>query len=182
MAKTYNTFTNVATGDVYTASQHNAILTNLAGYRVPPTAFATHNTTQSLSTSTFTAIAFNTEPVTWDSDAIHDTAANNSRFTVTTTGLYLCTANITFVPNATGARYVLLRQDGTSYIGATSQPTTGGGDNTHISASWVAYLTATTYVEFIGYQSSGGALNIAADATGSLTYCRASVTWLGQVS
>ena len=51
MAKDYNTFSDVSTGDVYTAAAHNLLLENVENYRVPPSCLLTRSG-QSITAST----------------------------------------------------------------------------------------------------------------------------------
>lgn len=85
MAKTYNTFTNVSTGDVYTAASHNAILQNLAGYRVPPMARISGTSMTGITDGVQTLVTGMTT-VNFDTDSMTGTA---NRITVGTAGVYL---------------------------------------------------------------------------------------------
>lgn len=120
-----------------------------------------HNTTQSLTNNTETAVVFNTED--YDVGAMHDTGSNTSRFTVPTggDGLYLLTAAIHFSANATGRRYARWQKNGSNAIGTwslISANSVGGGTTCVLALIWP--LVATEYVEVMAYQDSGGALNI----------------------
>lgn len=84
MAKTYNTFTNVATGDVYTAAAHNNILTNLGNYRVPPAVRVKITANKTLTSDA--AISWDAED--YDTD---DMWTSGGTITINTAGIYLFT-------------------------------------------------------------------------------------------
>ncbi len=183
MAKTYNDIMTFSSGQILTATQMNTLGTNSDNTLVPATCGAFHNTTQSIANATFTAIVFNSEPTNWDTDTIHSTSSNTSRFTLTTAGLYLFNVTASFAANATGRRLIAVREGGTNFEGNAGLQVTGGAVAI-VNASWVVNVTSTTsYYEFMAFQDSGGALNLLADdPTVSGTYCRASVTWLNRIT
>ena len=86
MAKTYTAAGSAVAGDVYTAAAHNVIVTDINNTIVPPACVATAGATQNIVNTTYTALTFSAEQ--FDTDAIHDTSTNTSRFTVTTPGIY----------------------------------------------------------------------------------------------
>jgi hypothetical protein len=61
MAKTYNTFTDVATGEVLTATNFNNVLENVGNYRVPPMCRAVRSTNQSFASGALAAVNFDAE-------------------------------------------------------------------------------------------------------------------------
>lgn len=94
MPKTYNTFTNVSTGDVLTATNFNNVLTNIANYRVPPMALVRRASAsnQSLTTSP-TTLAWNNTTAAIDTDTMWSSGAN-TQLTIGTTGVYVVTAQV----------------------------------------------------------------------------------------
>lgn len=173
MAKTYNTFTNVSTGDVLTATNFNNVLTNVGNYRVPPICRVKRS--GNLNYTGGTDIAWNAED--YDTDSMHDNSTNNARITVTTAGVYLLTMsiNLTFTGTLTRCSpYFMI--DGTTFTGETqylmSAPT---AYYVHHTSQLV--LTSSNYVT--ARMTIGGATSpiIVDDAT---TWLQA--TWLGQVS
>lgn len=123
----------------------------------PPKCRAYHSTTQSLTTATLTAIALNSER--FDTDTIHDTATNNSRLTCKTAGLYLITGCLGYAAHATGERSTIIRLGGATQIGGTAGLSGGATLPTRHTVSTIYPLAVNDYVELVGYQSSGGALN-----------------------
>jgi hypothetical protein len=183
--KTYNTFTNVSTGDVLTATNFNNVLTNIAGYRVPPMCRVRRSGTASAAITPSTGatgfLDWNTEDVDTESDDMW-VSGSSTRITVRTAGLYL--VQTSFVLDFTGTSSV--QQSALLH-------TTSGGTDTRIAAVYYAYsqpsvlvhtLTAT-YSAAVGdyfrvrIETISGASSITLRAD---TTCFFSATWLGQVS
>lgn len=125
----------------------------------PPTPFAdlVHNTTQSIATSTITAINFNNEVV--DTHGGHDNAANPSRYTAPLTGVYLVAVQVPFQGNTTGKRELWLRRsDGVEYQTTSIWP--GTAMDTFLSVSCPIPMTAGMYVEAVVWHNAGVALNV----------------------
>lgn len=125
-----------------------------------PAARAYHSADQSVANATLTALVLNSER--FDTELIHDTVTNNSRLTCKTAGKYIITASAGFAANATGLRLIGIRLNGTTYIAQSVTNNVGAGQNTNMECSAVYDLALNDYVELIGYQTSGGALNVAA--------------------
>lgn len=182
MAKTYNSIPTVSTGDVYTATAHNNIVTNVNNYRVPPACIAYRNTAQSTTNSTITAVSFTTAGV--DTDGMFS-AGSPTRITVQTPGIYMVTANLSLDANVTGQRELSVVQTSTSsptwnIQWLTSSAVVNPTINLYAEMSCSAITTAIAgdYFTMQAWQNSGGALNI----VGNVRSTFMSVTWLGQVS
>jgi N-acetylneuraminic acid mutarotase len=122
-----------------------------------------HNTTQSIPHNTNTTLAFNSER--FDTDAMHDTATNNSRLTAKTAGVYIITGTVELDANATGVRTVVISHNGVTPIAIQTVP--GIGSNTaQISISAIYNFAVNDFVTLQVYQTSGVALN----ATGTANY------------
>lgn len=117
-----------------------------------------HNASQSITTATTTALAFNSERA--DTNTIHDTVTNNSRLTCQTAGVYYITASVQFAANATGFRQVGIRLNGTTALAFQRTPSPGGSDAALLTISTAYALSAADYVEATVYQNSGGSLNV----------------------
>ena len=174
MAKDYNSFTDVATGDVYTAAAHNLILENINNYRVPPMCMATRSGTQSALNTTFTAVQFNGTDK-YDTDSMHDPASNNTRITINTAGVYVVQGEMYWGAAATGVRLGRIRLNGVTTLNTAIVPNTGGSDGVSTAVGVTYPFAVNDYIELLGYQSSGGALNMQAS-------CFLSAAWIGQVS
>lgn len=185
MAKTYNTIPSVSTGDVYTATAHNNIVTNVNGYRVPPLCRVRRSGSASAaitpSTSTTGFLDWNTEDVDTETDNMWDAAAG-TRITVRTAGVYLVQVNYTL--DFTGT--VTTRQ-------AAILHTTSGGTDTRIAGFYSVLSQASVSAETMTavYSASVGdyfrvRIELMTGAS-SITLrndptCTFSAMWLGQVS
>lgn len=168
-------------GEYPTAAQLNQDLRdNVSFLANPPKCRAYHSTTQSLTTATLTALAFNSER--WNTDTMHNTVTNNSRLTCKTAGLYRITAHVQFATNATGERTVHLRVNGLVFIasqGGAPNPTAGNATNITVSDEYP--LAVNDYVEVLAFQASGGALNVnASDNVNARNACEFEMTWISQ--
>lgn len=134
--------------------------TNFIDSPTQPRCLAYHATTQSLNNATDTALLFNTE--SYDVGALHDTATNSSRVTIPAggDGQYLIKATYVIGAAAGGDARCFLRKNGATELEGTAGR---GLLNALFQTTWpmltIVNLVATDYVEAIGYQNSGGALN-----------------------
>ena len=126
--------------------------------------FASSRAAQSIANATFAAIALATEA--YDTDGIHSTVTNNSRFTIPSgkTGYWLFYQVLGYDPLPSGNMNIRFNKNGSFgsnqiggllYTGSTSA--TGLTTGTNIS---IFYLTAGDYIEMVVYQNSGGSANI----------------------
>jgi hypothetical protein len=116
--------------------------------------FAYNNTTQAFNETTLTYMALNAEA--YDTSTFHDNSTNNSRLVAPVTGYYRITGGIWYATTS-GTNYILLDYDhGASYIrgGAVAQ----NGGSSGVTISTVAYLTATHYIEMVGYHTQAGSI------------------------
>lgn len=125
MAKTYTTVVDRAVGDRITEAIWDAqIRDNINNLLVPPSVMLRHSANQTVTTSTNTDKAFDTED--FDNDGAHDTATNNQRITPTTAGLYIFEAGIAWTTGTTGYRAVYLMKNSTDFIASTIIPASAG--------------------------------------------------------
>lgn len=116
---------------------------------------------QSINNTTLTALTFDSER--FDTGNLHSTVTNPSRITISTTGLYLLGANITWASNVTGLRFLEIVVNNTSSICTQGvSPATPIGETTRLNVSAIWRATANDFFEVVVYQSSGGALNVLA--------------------
>lgn len=132
---------------------------------------AWRSTAQALSTSTSTAISFDSE--TFDTDAFHDPAVNPTRLTVPAGkgGKYMVMGQVRYAASSTGIRVSAIRKNGTTDLSNTPGPN-GGTSVVAVATQAIASLAAGDYVEMIAWQNSGGSLNT--DVAASNVW-----TWLG---
>jgi hypothetical protein len=171
---------DVVTGTTITSAWGDSVKAAADFLANPPHVAARHNTTQSITNATWTALVFNTEDE--DTAGFHDTGTNTDRFVIPDTGLYVVSAGIEFATNGTGQRVLGLQKNGTpstgpNVKGRAGQPNPGAGSAAVLSLSTVLKLTAADIVRVLVFQSSGGALNVGASATEMHPY--ATFTWIG---
>jgi hypothetical protein len=130
-----------------------------------PSARVFHTSAQAIPNNTFTALNFGSER--WDSAAMHDTVTNNSRITCRVAGEYDIGASVHFAANATGNRFVLLRLNGVTSIGADGSPNFGASQTAYLNTATRYRLAVGDYIEVVVYQDSGGSLNTA--VTGNIS-------------
>jgi hypothetical protein len=113
---------------------------------------------QTLSNATATMITFDSE--FFDTDAIHSTSTNTSRFTVPAGkgGKWQLSTTLAYDANSTGFRQIRIVKNGTNFNNLIAVPVTA--DGTHMSHTDIFELVATDYIELQAYQNSGGNLSI----------------------
>lgn len=118
-----------------------------------------HNANQSISDSTFTVLAFNSER--YDTSGFHDTVTNNGRLTAPIAGKYLIIGMVAF-ESGTGLRGIQIRLNGTTTIGSNfvTAVAAGAGSSTDLFVMSEYELAATNYVELIAWQNSGSAKTV----------------------
>jgi hypothetical protein len=179
MAKTYNTFTNVSTGDVLTATNFNNIVTNVNNYRVPPMCLITRTATQSINNTTDTLIAF-TAGATFDTgttDSPSDpmfSSGTNTTITIRTAGIYLVSFQVNWAGNNAGVRYANVRLGGVATSAPAQEVHAGGTANHALNGTIPISLSVGNALTLNVFQSSGGALNV--------NSAQLSAIWVGQSS
>lgn len=113
------------------------------------------------SSGSYQALTFDSERV--DVGAMHNTVSNTGRLTVPTggDGFYAIGGQIEFASNATGRRGIQIRLNGSTVIAREETGNLGANDHA-VTVATVYQLAAADYVELMGYQASGGALNMLA--------------------
>jgi len=157
----------------------NWLCTNYQNDSVGPTskgALVYHSANQSIATSTYVHLAFDTEDE--DTDSIHDTVTNNQRLTVPSgvTKIKLH-AQVLWAANATGYREVRMSKNDetttpTGVVGLAEvreEATSSGGVSHNISTPPIT-VAANDYFTLAVFQNSGGALNVVNSGIGHKTY------------
>ncbi len=157
----YTVPTTVATDDVLTAAIWNAsVKDDVIFLANPPMASAFKTTAQSITAVTWTSVTL-ADGEDYDTDAMHSTATNPSRFTCVTAGKYRYSALVVFAANVTGTRQLRMTVSGTStHEFARASAFNSTTDDCGMSTSGVVALSAGQYLEIQARQNSGGALNI----------------------
>jgi len=127
---------------------------------------------QSIATSTYTAIAFQAE--IFDTDAFHDNTTNNTRITIPAGkgGYYLFIGKSNIADSATNIRVMRFFKNGATQL--QNIAFTGRVEDTpQFTFSTIANLTAGDYVELSFLQNSGSSLDFGAGgATDSEFSCQ----------
>ncbi len=112
-------------------------------------------TAQTITNNTFTALTFNDTDVL-DTDAFHDPATNNSRFTVPAgkAGKYLITGNCSWAAGVVSQRFIGIRLNGATYLGRQAITASSGARHLSVVAGPVA-LAVADYVELMVYHNEG---------------------------
>lgn len=134
---------------------------------------AYNNATASIANNTTTAVFNNTE--IFDTASYHDTGISTNRFVAPVTGYYLVHGNIRWASNATGDRYLYIRNSAGGIIAQNIIAAAPGADMGQ-EVSCIVNLTAADWVEFAVRQSSGGNLTLHGEGAGEL---RRGMTLLG---
>jgi hypothetical protein len=120
------------------------------------------SSTQTTSSATVTTVLWDSE--NFDTDSFHSTATNTGRITIPTGkgGKYLFTGLVTWNPNTSGIRQALIYKNGTLIRYINGSPALSNITSQSISS--IFSLNAGDYIEFAGYQDSGGSLFISGGA------------------
>lgn len=133
----------------------------VVGASAAPAFSAYRNSSQTISTNTWTKVAFDTK--VYDTNTNFSTGA--ARFQPTVAGYYQLNGSTNLLGGGING-YVSIYKNGTLIFYGTSSPTGSGGSNLILTCSSIVYLNGTTdYVEIYAY--SGGT-QVYGDST--LTY------------
>lgn len=102
-----------------------------------------------------TAIPF--DAVRFDTDGIY-AAAYPTRLTCVTPGIYVITGHLGCSPSMTGRRGILIRLNGSYWIGSHTNPAPVGSPSLSVAAVW--WLNAGDYVELLFLQDTGANLDV----------------------
>ena len=125
----------------------------------PKIARLTKTANQSISSSTYTQITWNSELI--DTSSFHDNVTNNERITVPTAGYYKFFIQLEYAANGTGERDIFYLLNATSGAGTIIYKGPGSSvDNFSHQTTFILNLAANDFVIAQTYQTSGGALNV----------------------
>lgn len=144
----------IAVGAGLTAAYMNANVRDTSTFLLTPPLVRIHqNTTQTLTTGTWTAISM--DVTDGDSDGGHSNTVNNSRYTVQVQGWYRVTGCVAYANNH--VPLVSYAVNGTRVKGAAR---VGNGSNAGTSTSAqtedVVHLNVNDFVELYSFQNTGG--------------------------
>jgi hypothetical protein len=173
MAKTYTAAATATAGEVYTASAHNVIVTDVNNLIVPP--FVKCVRSGDLSYTNTSDIAWNAEA--YDTDSMHDNVTNNTRITPTTAGIYVFTFSAYFTFSGTST-YVnmAVKKNNADFVQRFVNVSRTSLHRDHISFVDVANGTTDYYTANIDL--GGGSSISLKDNVGTFF----SATWIGQTA
>ena len=125
-----------------------------------PSVRAFNSADEAIPTGAFTSLTLNSER--FDATGMHRTDIDTSRITIATAGIYLVTGDVTWLTNATGARELNVRKNGTTIVARAVQPADVGGNTSDQSLTTLVQLAAGDYVELVVRQNAGAPVSIAA--------------------
>lgn len=121
-------------------------------------------TAQSPASGAPTAVLFDSE--VQDPFGMHSPGTNPNRVTVPVPGWYALSGNLGWAASAVGLRDALFFKNGTTYLRGDSRSAAGyGAVIMNHPVQMTAWLDAGDYIELVGVQTSGGALDMNANAT-----------------
>lgn len=175
MPKTYNSIPTVSTGDVYTATAHNNIVTNVNNYRVPPMCRVLRSSDWTYSG---TYIEWNAEQ--YDTDGMF--TPSSTSVTIQTDGVYSVSGFYSYTCTASNTWMGLYLVRNGVTVSRTSAPAYGPTLG-FVAVNTVISCTAGVTIQ-MGHDPLGGSAFVAKGGTDYTTnnVTSLTVTWLGQVS
>lgn len=152
------TIQTIATGQPFLAATLQQIRDNDEFFAEPPSCSVYASSAQTVGNSSPTALTANSE--NFDNDSMHSTASNTSRVTVQTAGRYLVYATVQFAADGDGVRNVRFRIDGTTSYECIQVPAVSTVNSIVVTAIRSFVLSASQYVECIGFHTAGNNLGV----------------------
>jgi hypothetical protein len=155
----------VAPGQTITSAWANASVRDAINFVInPPEAVISQTAVQSIATSAFTPLQFDT--TTQDTYGSHSNTVNNTRMTAQVAGWYQIDATYAAAVNGTGGRQVVIAKNGTQITTSLFGVASSTLINLVLQTSALVQLNVGDYVEAQGWQSSGGNLNTVTTQSG----------------
>ena len=177
MPKTYTAAGSATAGDVYTASAHNGIVTDVNNLIVPPVCEVVR-TTNLTSYTAATDISFSSASI--DTDGMF-AAGSPTRITIQTTGLYVVTYVAAVSATATMTDVSPIIRKNTSNLAFFMQKAYSS-TNGYTAGSVVASLTASDYLTLRIDIVGGSNYTVRGDSSNTDVQTRLSATWIGRTS
>ena len=163
-----------ATGDLWTAAQHNTYLRdNTAWLHDQPACRGYNSVDATLISPGATVLAFDSER--FDTDGMHSTVTNTSRLLCATAGIYQITANLAILGTTPDQVNVYIRLNGTTYIAGQQVSVTNSGTN-GFSLTALYLLAVGHYVEVVVVNASANVSYVKVAANYSLEFTAARVS------
>jgi len=175
MAKTYPDIGTFSSGDILTATTMNQIGDNLDNQRVPPMVRCTTAGGQVIPSGGAAPTLLQWAGTdAFDTDAMHDTAVNNTRITANTAGVFVVVGSV-FLDGQTANRIQLEIVRYTSGGSASPIETQEGSVSFGLQVTALVNLAVGEYVTLGLFHATGGNRTIGARSFFS-------AAWLGQAS
>jgi len=157
------TWTDGSVGTPVSAARLGVIESGIYDSHYRPWCVASRATNQSFSNGV--TAAFSLDAATQTSQAVMWAIANPTRVTVPVTGTYVVAWWIAWAAAAGGVRQTNVAKNGVwgTVLGRSWITSAGATYQTITTGSTTIRLTANDYLELLGYQDSGGALNALAN-------------------
>lgn len=174
----YSPPATVVTATTITSAWGNSVKTAADYLANPPSTRVNHNTTQSITDSTLTKLAFNAERHKTVA-GMHNTVTNNSRITITDAGLYVVGFTAGFAAAADYVRvYGDLFLNNTTIIDADDKATPAVSHGPLVRVTTMYKFAAADYIEARVYQDNTA--NAARNAVNTGNYTPEFwATWIG---
>lgn len=147
------------------ASTYEALLlANMQFALNPPIAFLTAGTSTTISSSTWTAVAFNTNVV--DTYSGHSTSTNNTQYFFQVPGWYEVSGSV-FHGGGTAStiRAAVIGYSGTPTGGATRRESADAADESVIASAYVLATASGDYCQLLGYRGDANTGTVASTST-----------------
>lgn len=130
-----------------------------------PNARVRRTTVQTFTSGVTAAVSFDHQ--SWNVGNLHSISINPTRLTASISGLYLIGGVVRWADNATGYRFLGIRQNGTTYVAKDARGSLATGFGLDQGVTTLYRLAKGEYVELLAGQASGGNLNILVDSPAS---------------
>jgi len=151
--------TTRAAGYVVPASEWNKIKYNFDALRAD-TCGVCRTAVQSIPDNVLTAVLWDAE--NWDHTAMHSLVGDTDRINILRTGIYLVSANLRFLADATGTRECYVYRSDAAALWGETKPGSASYD-AYFSPNFVCDLDVGDYVTVKVLQVAGHALDIQRD-------------------
>jgi hypothetical protein len=129
---------------------------------LPPSVRVTNSAALNTGNQSTTRLTFDTQ-VFASTTGMHSTGTNPGRLIAVSSGVYVISGSITWVPSTVGLRQLRILIDGSSVAAIQTQRAVDGAFNTDMSIAAVyRFESSGGYAELEAYQNSGSTLSIAA--------------------
>lgn len=142
-----------------TPASYKATLLQLLLAADNPCCSVSLSSAQALTTGVAAALVLDAAD-TYDTDAMHDPASNNTRVIAKTAGAFLFAGDAIFAGSAVGIALLVYKLNGTTQLAAQVDVLNSVSCAPALCLVQSYKLAVNDYIELLGYQTSGGNLNV----------------------